>query len=47
MAAGLLLVREAGGFVSDLDGRDRMLETGDVVAGNEAMHRNLLGLLSG
>jgi myo-inositol-1(or 4)-monophosphatase len=44
-AAGILMVREAGGFVSDLDGRDRMLETGDIVAGNEAMHRNLLGML--
>ncbi|MPZ58141.1 MAG: inositol monophosphatase [Rhizobiales bacterium] len=45
MAAGLLLVREAGGFVTDLDGGDAMLSTGHVVAGNEAMHRELLAVL--
>jgi myo-inositol-1(or 4)-monophosphatase len=45
MAAGLLLVREAGGFVSDCDGGDAMLEKGHIVAGNEAMHRELSNLL--
>jgi myo-inositol-1(or 4)-monophosphatase len=45
MAAGLLLIREAGGFVTDLDGGDHILERGHVVAGNESMHRQLLGLL--
>ena len=45
MAAGLLLVREAGGYVSDLDGGDAMFATGDIAAGNEAMHRGLLKLL--
>jgi myo-inositol-1(or 4)-monophosphatase len=45
MAAGLLLVREAGGFVSDVDGGDAMMSKGHVVAGNEAMHRELLALL--
>jgi myo-inositol-1(or 4)-monophosphatase len=39
VAAGLLLVREAGGFVTDLDGGDAMLSTGHVVAGNETMNR--------
>ncbi len=42
IAAGLLLVREAGGFVSDLGGRDKMLESGDVIAGNEFAHKQLL-----
>jgi myo-inositol-1(or 4)-monophosphatase len=42
MAAGIALVREAGGFVTDLDGRDAMLAMGGVVAGNEAIHRDLL-----
>ena len=46
MAAGLLLVREAGGIVSDLDGRDRMLATGHVLAGNSTLHRRLLALLA-
>lgn len=46
MAAGILLVREAGGFVSDMDGRDRMLETGTVLAGNENVHKRLGALLA-
>jgi myo-inositol-1(or 4)-monophosphatase len=45
MAAGLLLVREAGGFVSDIDGHDAILTKGSVVAGNDTMHRELLRLL--
>jgi myo-inositol-1(or 4)-monophosphatase len=45
MAAGVLLVREAGGFVSDLDGGDAMFTKGHVVAGNETMHRELMRLL--
>jgi myo-inositol-1(or 4)-monophosphatase len=39
------LVREAGGFISDLDGGDAILSKGNVVAGNETMHRELLRLL--
>ncbi len=45
VAAGILLVREAGGFVSDVTGGDAMLDGGGIVAGNEAMHRDLLRLL--
>lgn len=45
VAAGLLLVREAGGVVSDLTGRDLMLESGDVLATNETLHRVLLQLI--
>ncbi len=45
MAAGLLLVREAGGFVSDLDGKDAILTKGQIAAGNDTMHRELLRLL--
>ncbi len=33
MAAGVLLVREAGGVVSDFDGGDEFLFRGDVIAG--------------
>jgi myo-inositol-1(or 4)-monophosphatase len=47
VAAGTLLVREAGGVVSDLSGRDRMLEGGDILAANEHLHRPLLDLLRG
>lgn len=35
LAAGLILVREAGGFVSDTKGGQKMLDTGGVIAGNE------------
>jgi len=45
MAAGILLVREAGGFVSDLDGGERALETGHILAANETLHPMLLKLL--
>ncbi len=45
IAAGLLLVREAGGIVSDLTGRDLMLTTGDILATNEPLHPQLLKLI--
>jgi myo-inositol-1(or 4)-monophosphatase len=45
LAAGLVIVREAGGFATDVDGGDAVLEKGSVVAGNEAIHGALLNLL--
>lgn len=42
IAAGCLLIQEAGGFVTDFDGRHRFLETGNVVAGNAKMQGELL-----
>jgi myo-inositol-1(or 4)-monophosphatase len=45
MAAGIMLVREAGGFVTDADGGRDMLEEGSICAGNEPMHRELLAAL--
>jgi len=47
IAAGSLLIREAGGFVTDADGEDNYLETGSICCGNEVMHRELLQLLRG
>jgi myo-inositol-1(or 4)-monophosphatase len=38
-------VREAGGFVTDLDGGDAMNTKKHVVAGNEPIHRQLLTAL--
>ena len=35
IAAGIVLVREAGGFVTDKTGGSRILETGNLIAGNE------------
>ena len=46
MAAGILLVREAGGFATDVDGRQRMFDTGSIVAGNQVVHRALLEVLA-
>ncbi len=45
LAAGIVILREAGGYISDADGKDAMLKTGSVVAGNEPIHRHLLKLL--
>ncbi len=45
IAAGMLLIREAGGFLSDMDGGQEMLERGSLVAGNEAIHAALLKTL--
>jgi myo-inositol-1(or 4)-monophosphatase len=45
MAAGAVLVREAGGYVSDVNGHPGFMETGDILAGNEAMQKELIGLL--
>jgi myo-inositol-1(or 4)-monophosphatase len=42
IAAGILLVREAGGIVSDLDGQPARAVAGGLVAGNPAMHAWLL-----
>lgn len=46
LAAGVLLVREAGGIVLDYEGGDRVLETGNVVAGNIGMVKALQPLLA-
>jgi myo-inositol-1(or 4)-monophosphatase len=45
LAAGIILVREAGGYVSDCDGAEEMLQKGDVLAGNEAISKELLRVL--
>ncbi len=46
MAAGILMVREAGGVASDLQGRDfDALDTGHIVAGNETIHGELVKIL--
>lgn len=42
IAAGALIIREAGGLVSDIDGGEKFLETGDIVAANPKMFSLLL-----
>ncbi|MEW8691552.1 MAG: inositol monophosphatase family protein [Candidatus Thiodiazotropha endolucinida] len=41
-AAGALLVREAGGLVTDIGGGERYLDTGNVIAGNIKVHNAML-----
>jgi len=45
VAAGVVLVREAGGRVTRLDGSEDILGHGPIVAGNPAMYRWLIDLL--
>jgi myo-inositol-1(or 4)-monophosphatase len=45
-AAGILMVREAGGFVSDFKGADRAQETGQVLAANDQLHSKLHKLMA-
>ena len=47
VAAGILLVREAGGVVSDFAGRTDALTGSEIVSANEYLHPQLLKLLKG
>jgi len=44
VAAGVLLVREAGGKVSDFAGKQWQLGSGDIVASNNKTHRQILAV---
>jgi myo-inositol-1(or 4)-monophosphatase len=46
MAAGALLVEEAGGLVSDYEGLPLVLEKGEIVATNGRLHDVMLGVLA-
>ena len=41
VAAGMLLVKEAGGFVTDFRGGDRALERNEFLAANDGLHSKL------
>ena len=45
IAAGLLLIQEAGGLSSDMKGQQRMLETGHVIAGNPRLFNKIQTLV--
>ncbi len=45
IAAGVLLVRESGGIVTDTSGLPRSLETGNIAATNGALHKPLIEAL--
>ncbi|MCX4197377.1 inositol monophosphatase, partial [Methylobacterium organophilum] len=44
-AAGVILVREAGGFVTSADGAAEPLAPRSVACGNEGLHRDLVAIL--
>ena len=46
-AAGVLLVREAGGFVSDYRGQDRIFERRQYIAASGSIHSKLQKLIAG
>jgi myo-inositol-1(or 4)-monophosphatase len=45
MAAGIILIREAGGFVADTSGGTDMFGTRSIAAGNEYMLKSVLELV--
>jgi myo-inositol-1(or 4)-monophosphatase len=47
IAAGILLVKESGGYVTDADGGDTMLDSGSICVGNEAIQKQMVALLKG
>ncbi len=47
VAAGELLVREAGGFVTDFRGGDQTRERGQWLAANDSLHPRLLKMVAG
>jgi myo-inositol-1(or 4)-monophosphatase len=47
VAAGMLLVKEAGGFVSDYRGGDRPIERNEFLAANDGLHSKLHKLVAG
>jgi len=45
MAAGTLLIQEAGGMLSDFQGEDNYLYSGNIIAGNPKIYKSLLELV--
>jgi len=45
MAAGILLVREAGGFVSDFNGENDFFEKENIIAGTRRIYEELLKII--
>jgi myo-inositol-1(or 4)-monophosphatase len=45
VAAGILIVREAGGFVTDFQGENESLKNGEIIAGTRKVHAELLGMV--
>ncbi len=46
IAAGILLVEESGGIISDFTGGDSYLQQGNLIVGNVAVHRGILNAIT-
>lgn len=46
MAAGILLITEAGGFVGDFEGKNDYMKNGNLIAGNPKIYKTLHELIS-
>lgn len=47
IAAGILIVREAGGIITDFQGNDNYLKTGDIIAASPKVFPEMLKIISG
>lgn len=45
IAAGCIIVKEAGGIITDIDGRSNPVHRGSVIAGNPTIHEDLRTLI--
>ncbi|MBL4741039.1 MAG: inositol monophosphatase [Sneathiella sp.] len=45
MAAGIIILRESGGLVSQINGGEKMMEKGDILATNSGINQHMLDLL--
>ena len=47
LAAGLVIVREAGGLVQSMDAEENILDSGEVIAANEAIFDSFAKVIRG
>ena len=45
IAAGDIIVREAGGYVTDYAGRNRAMLKGEVLAANDSLHADMVKII--
>ena len=45
LSAGIIIVREAGGYITDISGGIKMIEKKEILAANARIHHRLLGLI--
>ena len=45
LGAGIIIIREAGGYITDINGGIKMMEKEEILAANARIHHRLLGLI--